>query len=66
VRFANPRYGAAARRERQNLNMVANLATQPNDAELASFPDSPFRLYQPFPPAGDQPQAIDQLVDGDR
>ena len=28
------------------------------------FPDSPFELYQPYPPAGDQPQAIDQLVQG--
>ena len=28
------------------------------------FPDSPFELYQPYPPAGDQPQAIDQLVEG--
>jgi excinuclease ABC subunit B len=29
-----------------------------------SFPDSPFQLYQPFPPAGDQPAAIDALVAG--
>ncbi len=28
------------------------------------FPDSPFELYQPYPPAGDQPVAIDQLVEG--
>jgi len=28
------------------------------------FPDSPFELYQPYPPAGDQPEAIDQLVEG--
>ena len=26
------------------------------------FPDSPFELYQPYPPAGDQPEAIDKLV----
>jgi len=31
---------------------------------LLSFPGSPFQLHQPFPPAGDQPQAIDRLVDG--
>ena len=30
------------------------------------FPDSPFDLFQPYPPAGDQPQAIDQLVEGVR
>jgi len=34
--------------------------------ELVSFADSPFRLYQPYPTAGDQPQAIDRLVEGVR
>jgi excinuclease ABC subunit B len=28
------------------------------------FPNSPFRLYQPFPPAGDQPEAIEKLMEG--
>nr|MCH9818520.1 excinuclease ABC subunit UvrB [Betaproteobacteria bacterium] len=28
------------------------------------FPDSPFELFEPFPPAGDQPAAVEQLVDG--
>jgi excinuclease ABC subunit B len=28
------------------------------------FADSPFELYQPYPPAGDQPAAIEKLVDG--
>jgi excinuclease ABC subunit B len=28
------------------------------------FPNSPFRLYQPFAPAGDQPEAIEKLVEG--
>jgi len=32
--------------------------------EFVSFPDSPFQLFQPYPPAGDQPTAIDQLVEG--
>jgi excinuclease ABC subunit B len=31
---------------------------------FVSFPGSPFELYQPYPPAGDQPEAINQLVDG--
>ncbi|MBR7635643.1 excinuclease ABC subunit UvrB [Janthinobacterium lividum] len=31
---------------------------------MISFPDSPFKLHQPFPPAGDQPTAIDQLSEG--
>jgi len=32
--------------------------------EFASFPDSPFQLFMPYPPAGDQPAAIDKLVEG--
>ncbi|HEX4843379.1 MAG TPA: excinuclease ABC subunit UvrB [Limnobacter sp.] len=31
---------------------------------FVSFPDSPFQLYQPYPPAGDQPTAIEKLVEG--
>jgi excinuclease ABC subunit B len=31
-----------------------------------TFPGSPFRLHQPFQPAGDQPEAIDKLVEGIR
>ena len=30
------------------------------------FPDSPFELFEPFPPAGDQPAAIAELVEGIR
>ena len=33
---------------------------------MLTFPDSPFRLAQTFPPAGDQPEAIDRLVEGIR
>jgi excinuclease ABC subunit B len=33
---------------------------------LLTFPGSPFRLHQPFEPAGDQPEAIEKLVDGIR
>jgi len=29
-----------------------------------TFPTSPFILHQPFAPAGDQPEAIDKLVEG--
>lgn len=32
--------------------------------EFIHFPDSPFELYQPYPPAGDQPGAIEGLVEG--
>ena len=31
---------------------------------FVTFPNSPFRLFQPFPPAGDQPTAIEKLVEG--
>jgi excinuclease ABC subunit B len=31
---------------------------------FVSYPDSPFQLFQPYPPAGDQPTAIEQLVEG--
>jgi excinuclease ABC subunit B len=32
--------------------------------EFVSFPDSPFQLFQPYAPSGDQPEAIAQLVAG--
>ncbi len=32
--------------------------------EIIQYPDSPFKLHQPFPPAGDQPTAIAGLVEG--
>ena len=31
---------------------------------VVTFPNSPYELHQPFPPAGDQPEAIDKLVEG--
>ncbi|NHZ98329.1 excinuclease ABC subunit UvrB [Massilia sp. CCM 8734] len=31
---------------------------------VVTFPDSPFKLHQPFEPAGDQPTAIAGLVEG--
>jgi excinuclease ABC subunit B len=41
-----------------------NTGHQLDPAKFVSFPDSPYQLYQPFPPAGDQPAAIDALVEG--
>ncbi|MCK9260091.1 MAG: excinuclease ABC subunit UvrB [Azoarcus sp.] len=32
--------------------------------DVVTFEGSPFRLHRPFPPAGDQPHAIAQLVEG--
>lgn len=34
------------------------------EGEFVSFEGSPFQLFQPYPPAGDQPTAIAQLVEG--
>lgn len=31
---------------------------------FVQYPNSPFQLYQPYPPAGDQPAAIEALVEG--
>lgn len=35
-----------------------------SEAGFIEFADSPFQLYQPYPPAGDQPAAIDALTQG--
>ncbi|HTY02265.1 MAG TPA: excinuclease ABC subunit UvrB [Rhodocyclaceae bacterium] len=32
--------------------------------QVVTFPNSPYRLHQPFAPAGDQPEAIRLLVEG--
>ncbi|WP_374593011.1 excinuclease ABC subunit UvrB [Aquabacterium sp.] len=39
-------------------------ATEPPEGQFVTFADSPFQLFQPYPPAGDQPAAIEQLVEG--
>ena len=43
---------------------VQPAAESPVHGEFVSFPDSPFQLFQPYAPAGDQPAAITQLVEG--
>lgn len=35
-----------------------------DENRFVRFPDSPFQLFQPYLPAGDQPTAIEQLVEG--
>ncbi|WP_142811718.1 excinuclease ABC subunit UvrB [Tepidiphilus olei] len=37
-----------------------------SSGRFVRFPGSPFELFQPYPPAGDQPQAIEALVSGIR
>jgi len=40
------------------------LGEAPPQGEFVSFPGSPYQLFQPYAPAGDQPEAIAQLVEG--
>ena len=44
----------------------ATISTGLEEARFVSYPDSPFQLYQPYPPAGDQPHAINLLEEGIR
>ncbi|MCZ4314193.1 excinuclease ABC subunit UvrB [Comamonadaceae bacterium G21597-S1] len=43
---------------------LAPTGATPAAGEFVRFPDSPFELFQPYPPAGDQPEAIARLVEG--
>ena len=43
---------------------AAPSSTAPTEGNFVRFPGSPFELFQPYPPAGDQPVAIDKLVEG--
>ena len=46
------------------MSNLAEVAPALDEDKIVTFPGSPFQLYQPFPPAGDQPEAIRQLVEG--
>jgi excinuclease ABC subunit B len=43
---------------------LSEVIQQTQNGEFVQFPDSPFELFQPYPPAGDQPEAINKLVEG--
>ena len=43
---------------------ISQVDTPLDESRFVRFPDSPFQLYQPFEPAGDQPAAIEKLVEG--
>ncbi|MES2886634.1 MAG: excinuclease ABC subunit UvrB [Pseudomonadota bacterium] len=45
------------------LTIADATSTEPA-GEFVRFADSPFQLFQPYPPAGDQPTAIAQLSEG--
>ncbi len=45
--------------------LAGDLPAAPAKAgQFVTFPGSPFELFQPYPPAGDQPTAIEKLVEG--
>jgi len=44
--------------------MPPNLTQPLDEKRFLTFPDSPYQLCQLFEPAGDQPAAIDKLVEG--
>ena len=46
-----------------DMNATADIDV-PEAGVFVSYPDSPYQLFQPYPPAGDQPTAIAQLVEG--
>ncbi|MDI1275071.1 excinuclease ABC subunit UvrB [Polaromonas sp.] len=46
------------------IEVMPESSQAPVNGEFVRFPDSPFELFMPYPPAGDQPVAIEQLVEG--
>jgi excinuclease ABC subunit B len=45
---------------------IVEAVADKKQGEFITFPDSPFELFLPYPPAGDQPAAIEKLVEGVR
>ncbi len=48
------------------MSAIPEVLPERRQGESVTFPGSPFELYLPYPPAGDQPAAIEQLVEGVR
>jgi excinuclease ABC subunit B len=46
------------------MSSLSQPVRAPEKAKVLTFPGSAFRLHQPFMPAGDQPEAIERLVEG--
>src|SRR3989337_3348739 len=46
------------------MTRTATANAPASDPRVLTFPGSPFRLHEPFAPAGDQPEAIAKLVEG--
>ena len=43
---------------------LSEVSSTVDESRIVTFPNSAYKLYQPFPPAGDQPTAISKLVEG--
>ena len=48
----------------QTLEVITEAPDSTGAGKFIRFPGSPFELFQPYLPAGDQPQAIEQLIEG--
>ncbi len=46
------------------MSHLSLISSKKDDGKVVTFQNSPFELRQPFPPSGDQPEAIDRLVEG--
>ena len=46
------------------MTELAEVTAEAPKGQFVSYPGSPFELFQPYPPAGDQPTAIATLVEG--
>jgi len=44
------------------FEVVSDTTVLPATGQMVRYPGSPFELYQPYPPAGDQPTAIAELI----
>jgi excinuclease ABC subunit B len=43
---------------------ISQVSSTVDESKIVTFPNSPYKLFQPFLPAGDQPAAIDKLTEG--
>ncbi|MRD45832.1 excinuclease ABC subunit UvrB [Caenimonas koreensis DSM 17982] len=46
------------------MTEISEVVDEQTKGEFITFPGSPFELFLPYPPAGDQPKAIEELVEG--
>ncbi|WP_082542335.1 MULTISPECIES: excinuclease ABC subunit UvrB [unclassified Rhizobacter] len=59
-----PKLAPKAPRGGPDIVLADTPVDEPVDGEFVAFPDSPFQLFQPYAPAGDQPTAIAALAEG--